>query len=412
MKTFKLITLLLATLAVSSASWTAENIKIAYIDPLSGPFANVGEMTARAFQFEIDGLNARGGVFNGTKLELVTLDSNLNPQVASLALKRATDQGIRFIVQGWGSNVALALLDAISKHNQRNPDKTALLLTYSATDPALTNDRCSFWHFRFNPDVDMLTSALTDAIAENKNIKKLYLLNQDYTYGQAVAKAGRAMLNKKRPDVAIVGDDLHPLGKVKDFAPYVAKMIAARAEAVLTGNWGNDLTLLVKAGRESGLNVQYFTYLAQSPGTLQTLGAAAVGGIKNVGAMDMNPPLQRSIEYIEAYRHKYKEDLLSHTPATAIRMLARAIEHTKSVDPEKIARALEGMKYESFAGKVVMRADNHQLIQPLFINSFARADGKDVKFDWDHSGLGFKTERRIEGRYTIMPTTCKMERPQ
>lgn len=412
MKTFKLITLLLATLAVSSASWTAENIKIAFIDPLSGPFANVGEMQARAFQFEINGLNARGGVLNGTKFELATFDSKLNPQDASIALKQAIDQGIRFVVQGDGSNVSLALSEAISKHNERDPDNRVLFLTYTATDPALTNDRCSFWHFRFYPDTDMMTSALTDIIAENKNIKKVYLLNQDYSYGQAVAKAARAMLNKKRPDVPIVGDDLHPAGKIKDFAPYVAKIKAAGADAVITGNWGNDLTLLIKAGKEFGIKVDYYTYQAGTPGMLQTLGAGAERRIKNVGPRDMNLPLERSIKYIEAYRNQYKEDLIFQTPATAMRMLASAIERSKSVDPEKIARALEGMKYEDLAGEVVMRADNHQLIQPLFINSFARADGKDVKFDWDHSGLGFKTERRIEGRDTIMPTTCKMERPQ
>lgn len=412
MKTFKLITLLLATLAVSSASWTAENIKIAFIDPLSGPFANVGEMQARAFQFEINGLNARGGVLNGTKFELATFDSKFNPQDASIALKQAIDQGIRFVVQGDGSNVSLALSEAISKHNERDPDNRVLFLTYTATDPALTNDRCSFWHFRFYPDTDMMTSALTDIIAENKNIKKVYLLNQDYSYGQAVAKAARAMLNKKRPDVPIVGDDLHPAGKIKDFAPYVAKIKAAGADAVITGNWGNDLTLLIKAGKEFGIKVDYYTYQAGTPGMLQTLGAGAERRIKNVGPRDMNLPLERSIKYIEAYRNQYKEDLIFQTPATAMRMLASAIERSKSVDPEKIARALEGMKYEDLAGEVVMRADNHQLIQPLFINSFARADGKDVKFDWDHSGLGFKTERRIEGRDTIMPTTCKMERPQ
>lgn len=412
MKTFKLITLLLATLAVSSASWTAENIKIAFIDPLSGPFANVGEMQARAFQFEINGLNARGGVLNGTKFELATFDSKLNPQDASIALKQAIDQGIRFVVQGDGSNVSLALSEAISKHNERDPDNRVLFLTYTATDPALTNGRCSFWHFRFYPDTDMMTSALTDIIAENKNIKKVYLLNQDYSYGQAVAKAARAMLNKKRPDVPIVGDDLHPVGKIKDFAPYVAKIRAAGADAVITGNWGNDLTLLIKAGKEYGLKVDYYTYQAGTPGMLQTLGAGAERRIKNVGPRDMNLPLERSIKYIEAYRNQYKEDLIFQTPATAMRMLASAIERSKSVDPEKIARALEGMKYEDLTGEVVMRADNHQLIQPLFINSFARADGKEVKFDWDHSGLGFKTERRIEGRDTIMPTTCKMERPQ
>ena len=176
-------------------------------------------MEVRAFQYAIDLVNARGGVLGGAKLELVTFDNKGNPQDSLLALRQASDQGIRYITQGNSSSVALALSDAVSKHNARNPDRTILYLNYQAVDPALTNERCSFWHFRFDADADMKMSALTDTIAANKKIKKVYLINQDYSFGQAVAKAARAMLAQKRPDISIVGDNLHPLGKVKDFAP-------------------------------------------------------------------------------------------------------------------------------------------------------------------------------------------------
>ena len=76
-----------------------------------------------------------------------------------------------------------------------------------------------------------------------------------------------------------------------------------------------------------------------------------------------------------------------------------------------MARALEGLSYDWLFGTVQMRADNHQLIQPLFISSVYKADGKDVRFDADKSGMGWKSERRIEGKDTMLATTCKMERP-
>src|SRR4029078_9517902 len=132
--------------------------------------------------------------------------------------------------------------------------------------------KCSFWHFRFDADAEMKMAALTDAIAQNTHSKKVYLLNQDYAFGQAVARAAREMIPKKRPDIEIVGDELHPLGKIKDFAPYVAKIKATGADAVLTGNWGADLSLLIKAGKEAGLNVNYYTYYAGISG-----GPAAIG---------------------------------------------------------------------------------------------------------------------------------------
>jgi branched-chain amino acid transport system substrate-binding protein len=390
----------------------ADTVRIAFIDPLSGTFANIGELEVRSFLYAIDGVNARGGVRSGSKLELATFDNKANPQDALLALKQATDQGIRFVTQGNSSAVALALSDAIAKHNAHDPDHSVLLLNYGANDPALTNERCSFWHFRFDADADMRMSALTDTIAANKNVSKVYLINQDYSAGHAVAKAARAMLAQKRPDISIVGDDFHPLGKVKDFSPYIAKIKASGADSVITQNWGNDLVLLVKAASDAGLNVDYYTYYASGAGTLTALDERALGRIKEVGTYNQNPSDERAVKYIAEYREKYKEAAFDPRPGVVIEMLAQAIDRADSTDPAKVARALEGMTYHYLYGPVQMRADNHQLVQPLFITFVARVDGRDVKFDSDHSGMGWKAERRIEGKDTIMPTTCKMQRPQ
>ncbi len=220
------------------------------------------------------------------------------------------------------------------------------------------------------------------------------------------------MLTQKRPDIAIVGDDLHPLNKVKDFAPYVAKIRASGADSVITGNWGNDLTLLVKAARQSGLNADYYSYYAGSPGMLTAMGDAAIGHIKNVHVYNANPASERGLKYLGGYRDKYKEDYIQSQHGVVIEMLAQAIDRARSSDPEKVARAFEGMNYDWIYGNVQMRADNHQLIQPLFISSVAKVDGKRLRFDADRTGMGWQVERRIEGKDTMMPTTCKMERPQ
>src|SRR5512145_782728 len=292
---------------LSALATAADPIKIAVIDPLSGPFANVGEAMVRFTRLAADDINARGGVLGGAKLEIVPFDSKSSPQEAQLALKQAIDQGVRYINQSNGSNIALALSDAVAKHNARNPDKIVLYLNTGAVDPALTNDKCNYWHFRFDADADMKMAALTDAIAANKKLKKVYLINQDYSFGQAVAKAAREMLGKKRPDIQIVGDDLHPLGKVKDFAPYVAKMKAAGADAVITGNWGNDMTLLVRASREAGFKPDFYTYYAGGLGSPPALGEAGIGHLKQVTQWHANIGNEKASRHYEAYRSKYKD---------------------------------------------------------------------------------------------------------
>src|SRR5581483_5429469 len=351
-KWFRLTWLSIAALSCSAGA--ADTVKIAVIDPLSGPFANVGEAMVRHVQLAIDMVNARGGVLGGTKFELVTLDSKSSPQEAQLALKQAIDQGVHYINQTNGSNVAGALVDAVNKHNERNPDKAVLYMNTGAVDPALTNDKCSFWHFRFDADADMKMAALSDAIAQNKQVKKLYLINQDYAFGQAVAKAGHEMISKKRPDVQIVGDELHPLGKIKDFAPYVAKIKAAQADTVLTGNWGNDMTLLVKSARDAGYTPEFYTYYAGGLGSPPALGDAGLGHLKQVTQFHSNIGTEMADKLVNAYKQRFKDskdDLYFTTHLIAIEMLAKAMEQAKSTDPLKVAKALEGMKIQHAAGE-------------------------------------------------------------
>src|SRR5262245_52611486 len=231
-------------------------VRIAYIDPLSGAFANVGEQGLKHFQAMADEINAKGGM-NGQKIEVIGFDNKVSPQESLNQLKRVIDMDIRYITQGNGSSVAGALIEAVNRHNERNPGKEILYINYAAVDPAFTNEKCSFWHFRFDANSDMKMESLTSWMAQNKNIKKVYLINQDYSFGHAVKKAAREMLNKKRPDIEIVGDDLHPLGKVTDFSPYVAKMKQAGADTVITGNWGQDMALLIKAAKDAGLTADF-----------------------------------------------------------------------------------------------------------------------------------------------------------
>ena len=404
---------LLAMMQLSSSALAADAIKIGFLDPLSGPFANVGEHGAREALLAIEGVNSAGGVLGGRKFELETFDSKSSPQEALISLKQMTDQGIRYFFMGNGSNVAIALSDAVTKHNRRNPDQTILFLNYGAVDPSLTNDKCSFWHFRFDADTDMKMQALTNYMAKEKSIKKVYLINQDYAFGQGVSRAAKAMLAQKRSDIAIVGDDLHPVGKVKDFAPYISKIKASGADSIITGNWGNDLSLLVKAAKESGLKADFYTYYAGIVGGPTAIGQAGED-VRQVSMWHNNVGDAGSNALAEAYRKRFpdaKDDFFFLSLKNGVEMLAKAMDQAKSTDPEKVAKALEGMKFHSITGEDEMRADNHELLQALFISSFVKAGGKGVKFDVERTGMGFKTVGRVEAKDTALPTTCKMERP-
>jgi branched-chain amino acid transport system substrate-binding protein len=402
---------LLALSTLGSTASIAETIRIAHLDPLSGPFALVGESASRLLQAAVDEINAKGGVLGGTRLEVVNYDNKGSPQESMLILKQVVDSGTRFISLGSGSHVAHALIDSLNKHNARNPSQAVLLLNIAAQDPPLTNEKCSFWHFRWEAHTDTRVKVLTDYIAALKGTPKVYLLNQDYAFGQAISRAAREMLAAKRPDIRIVGDDLHPLGKVKDFAPYISKIKSAGADVVLTGNWGQDLSLLVKASREAGLEAVFYTLNAHNPGIPGSLGKAGADRVRQVLNWHANVADNKLEGTANDYRKRFNEDFWLYLPKLQMDMLAAAINSAKSSDPVKVAMALHGMTYKSATGEVQMRASDHQLVSAQYLATFSKTGGA-VKYDLENTGYGWKTDVRVEGNDAILPTTCKMDVPK
>lgn len=404
-----------ALLTISSAAlaWAEDTVKIAFIDPLSGPFAATGEQGLAHYQFAAEELvNKKGGVLGGKKLEIVAFDNKISAKESLIQLKVAIDQGIRFIAQGNSSGVANALTEAIKKHNKRNPDKRVLFMNYSAVDPALTNAKCNFWHFRFDANADIKMDALTDIIAKTDDIKKVYLIGQDYSFGKAVAAAAVKYIGVKRPDIEIVGNELHPIGKVKDFTPYARKIMASGADAIITGNWGSDMVGLGKSVLASGFNKPIYTYYAASTGITKTFGADGKGPLKLVQEGMINPPASdRAKAYMEAFKAKHPDkDMGQPRIANVVEMLAKAINKAGSAtDMVAVAKALEGMEHDGiFGSKIIMRAKDHQAIQDVHI--MAHTD-EGITFDLDNSGYGLKVETTVKMAAADSETTCKMTRP-
>ncbi len=391
-----------------------QTVKLAFVDPLSGLMGPVGSNILRSYQYVAEMAN-REQWAKGYRFEVVPFDNKLSPQESLNALKLAIDQDIRYIVQGNGSSVALALTDAISKNNERNPGKEVLFLNYAAVDPDLTNSKCSFWHFRFDANSDMKMEALTSYMAKQKDIKNVYLINQDYAFGHQVRRAAREYLARKRPDVKIVGDDLHPLARVTDFSPYVAKMKAANADTVITGNWGSDLALLIKAAKDAGLNANFYTYYATTTGVPTAMGSSGVGRVHYVGYWNLNgDPYDKSglgEKIFVDFKKRFNEDYSVLATYNVLRALAAAINKAKSADPVKVAFALEGLKFASINGDLEMRATDHQMQQPLWITSWQKAGTPGVKFDSENTGNGWRTEELAPAYVAAQPTSCQMKRP-
>jgi len=403
------VSLASALVAVSGAAFAqkGETVKIGWVDPLSGLMAPVGQNQIKSFQFIAEYFNKSNPA--GVKFEMVPIDNKLSPQESTNAVKSLIDQGVRYVVQGNGSGAALAIMDAVAKHNERNPGKEMVYLNYAAVDPDLTNSKCNYWHFRLDADTSMKMEALTTFMKEQKDIHKVYLINQNYSHGQQVSRFAKETLARKRPDIQIVGDDLHPLAQVRDFAPYVAKIKASGADTVITGNWGSDLTLLVKAAHDAGLNVKFYTYYAGVTGTPTALGPSAAGSVFVVAYADSNMPGEIG-KLADQFKAKFNDDYYTLATYHAFALLSTAMAQAKSTDPVKVAAAMEGLKFKSFNGDVEMRKSDHQLQQALYVTVWKKADAKHP-YSVENTGYNFQTVKYYEPYVSSTPTSCDMKRP-
>ena len=405
---FAAAVLSVATLCGQPAT-AADTIRIAYVDPFSGPFASGGDEFLKIFKVLFDRINARGGVL-GKQLEIVPFDSKLQPAEALIALKSITDQNIPFVMHCTGSNVGAALIDGVAKHNARNPDNRVIYLNCGALATELTNEKCDFWQFRFAGNVEM--RAVTRIRSLPKEITKVYLLNQDYLFGQSVQADTRKWLAALRPDIQVVGDELMPFGKVQDFSSYVTKIKASGAQSVVTGNYNRDLNLLIKAAVDEGLNIRFDTYLAHLIGGPTAIGATGEGRLTSImefsGNVSVDLKVPEAEKFVTDWRAHHDTDFSTLNFITMLDMVTAAITRAGSTDPLKFALALEDMHMKDLVGQEnIMRKDDHQLLMPYYAGVFT----KDVKYDSEHTGFGWKTFYSASAQDLTLPTTCKMKRP-
>ncbi|WP_395667703.1 branched-chain amino acid ABC transporter substrate-binding protein [Rhodoferax sp.] len=416
-----LVLLLLCTPPMAHAQTAPVPVKLAMIEGLSGANGNGGEAVYRNLVWAVERVNARGGVRLAgvdTPLLLTRYDSKGQTEEALSALRAAIDDGARFVLQGNSSAVAAALIDAVNKHNEREPTKRVIFLNYAAVDPSLTNERCSFWHFRFDAHADMRMAALMEVMREDKALKSVYLIGQDYSFGQAVLREAKRQLSVQRPDVQIVGEELHPLGRVKDFLPYANKIKASGAQAVITGNFSNDLTLLIKAAKDVGFAGKFYTFYGNALGAPAAIGDAGIGKVVAVADWLPNVPTAGSESFYRAFRARFpqpEDDYVHMRMHIMIEALAQALaaadKPVATMDMVAVARQLERANVSFYGQTATMRPADHQLQQPLVVGLMDRVGTPGVKFDVEGSGYGFRVVKSLSPAAAELPTTCRLARP-
>ena len=417
MKNFSIFFIVILSLFLSNCEKKDAKgpIKIALIEPMSGPYAAVGQDMLASLNFYVEQINKKGGVLNGRKLEVVPFDNAMKAEKTTELLRKAIDDGIKFITQGAGTNHALNIIKQVDKWNSRNPGKEVIYFNHSAVTTSLTNELCSFYHFRFDANVDMKVAGLVSQMSKDKDVDKLYLFNQNYAFGKSVRNAGLKFVSERASHIKIVGNELiSPFGKVQDFTPYVSKIKLSGANALLTGNWGPDAYRLVNALADSGVKIKlYGPYIAQS------------NGMHSMGKNILFNPIIQIKEFqptdgnIENWIVKINDNHLTKTTFTAdydrmrfmIEMLVQSIINTQSIDPKKIAYELENMQGRGAYGAVKMREKDHQIHFDMVVTQISGDADRTIQYKGKDFKVSFKEIGKVSQEDTTLNTTCKMKRP-
>lgn len=389
----------------------AAPVKIGLLETLSGAQASTGQAYRSGVRYAVEKMNAAGG-WNGQPVQLAEYDNQGGPSGASDKLKAAIADGVQIVVQGASSAIGGQITEDVRKYNLRNPGHEIVYINLGAEALELTGEKCNFHHFRLTTNAQMRTKVLVQGMKQAGVLgTRVYAINQNYSWGQDMERA--ILDNAQAGGYQVVGKTLHDVNKIQDFSPYVAKIGASQAQTIITGNWSNDLLLLMKAAKDSGLKSHFGTVFLDQPGNITNAGELAVG---NYIAHTFNA------EAAGSAGEKFVADFtarMGHAPVFiepqavfGLEMVADALKRTKPVDGKldvnALVRAIETARVTTPMGVSSMRAADHQMLLPLVVSTVS----KDARYKADGTAMGFKPVRLFSADEAAVPaqTSCKMRR--
>lgn len=398
------------SLAVTSAYGAP--VKVALVETLSGPQASTGLMFRAAVKYQLDHINAAGG-WNGEAIQLMEYDNQGGPAGASDKVKAAIANGAQIIIQGASSAVAGQITEDVRKHNLRNPGNELLYLNMGSEAMELTGEKCHFHHFRFTTNAQVRVKPLILAMKQSGELgTRVYSMNQNYSWGIDMEKATAdyASLGGYK----VIESTLHDVNKIQDFSPYVAKIKAANVQTVITGNWSNDLLLLMKAARSSGLKVRFGTVFLDQVGNLANAGETALGHYI-AHPYNIEAGGKPSEKFAEDYKAKagHYPSFVEPQTVFGMTMFGEALKTVKPVDGKlvvnELAKSLEKVKIHTPMGENSIRLADHQVLLPIVVSTVS----KDVKYKVDGTDMGFKPLKLFSAEEAASPVqgTCSMQRP-
>ena len=364
MKRFCVLLMVLAVaLVLPPQVRAADNVvKLGINEARSGAFKSNGDRIVWGVEAAVKEANDAGGVL-GKKIEVVVEDNQLKPEIAVQKLKKMIlEDGCQIIIQGSSSGVGGALA-------QQMPIYKKIYLDTAAEAMDITGEHFTPYTFRACLNAGMHVKALAQYFG-SKGYKKVFLINQDYSWGYDVAKYYEMFIKQAAPKAEIVGKEFHPVFN-KDFAPYISKILASGADYVITGNWGTDLTQLIVQGRSLGMKVPVGCTFLDDDAVMSVAQKTALGDISsNMYLLGVDSPQAKAFEQSFHKNSGGKwPSFVAMESYIGTKFYLEAVKKAGSFDTDAVIKAFEGLTYNGPVGTLTMRKEDHQVQSPVVVGA-------------------------------------------
>jgi len=351
-----------------------DKIKIGHLTPMTGFLGALGGWAVMGMKMAEEEINASGGVM-GRQLDVMSEDS-VNPATAATKAQRMFERDKVDVLMGEINSASAKTIMQVASRNKR------LFMQIGARSDALRGAGCDRYTFHVDIPVTVMVNAEGQGLLREGLIKgkRIYALTSDYLFGHDLAKAAKNFVNANGGSV--IGDDLVATD-LTDFSPYLLKIRQAKPDLVATNLGGNQVTNFVKQYAEFGLPYPVAGFNLNTADAWAA-GRGNLGGIwPTVWHHDIDTPGTKA--FVAAFRKKYGKTPENHAwiEYVSLRVMARAMNETKSTDTEKLIAYFEGEpKFDLLKTRPgYFRKWDHQMMQEAYTFT-VKAEGT-YKEAWD-----------------------------
>ena len=380
-----------------SVSTAAEPVKVGAIGSLTGVVSVWGKVLKEGAELAVEHINAEGGIL-GRQVQLVLEDDESKPDVgARKARKLALEDKVDVIVGINHSGVLLSVLEQL-------PQIEKVIICSCATTSEATTQRFNRYLFRVhaNSDQEGMSGAL---YAKDLPHRRWSVIAPNYSYGFETWGSFIAQLKRLRPDIEPLDVQAWPAFGAADYSSHLARLRAAKPDAVLCAMWGGDAVNLIRQARRFGIFDQ-IAVLSPTLGALDVLYALGdevpLGLHTDAHAYWFGAPASDRVaantSFVGAYRKKFNAypHSTAHWTYAAIKTFKRAAGKAQSVKTADLIAVLEGIEVDSPGITGTIRKEDHQVVHDI-------AWGRTVAFNEGGLKRGIGEVRWTPGNF-VTPT--------